>query len=354
MLIQAPSSGCIGAPFLDAQFVAQKNNFKLVKAGFQQQETTVQCSMTSQAGLWGINKAFMELVTKWVNNQDIPAVIGYPDPSIAWHEEIVHYTAPGPLGNVDLEMTLLFPKVNGPVPVVLYAHGDIEFNAPEIQYKQRYRDMIVALEFLHQGIAVAFPSRHGVGLSEGVYKLGYVSDADPAYIPRIHANDMYPALKYLQNRPEIDPHRVILVGQSAGGYSTMYMASQSPDGVIGAINFSGGRSDSYANESPHYLNRMLIDSFGELGKTTYIPSLWIYAENDSRFTPTTIQRSYEAFVAAGAKSRLLLLPPTPGDGHYVYHLPDLWRPALLQYLQEIGVAKATASEVAAQGNAPAQ
>jgi len=96
------------------------------------------------------------------------------------------------------------------------------------------------------------------------------------------------------------------------------------------------------------LNSFMVNGFDEFGKTIHIPSLWIYAENDSRFTVNTIHATYDAFVHAGGKATLLLTPPVQEDGHFVYHVPELWRSALVQYLNELGIAKPIAGEVAAK------
>jgi pimeloyl-ACP methyl ester carboxylesterase len=117
----------------------------------------------------------------------------------------------------------------------------------------------------------------------------------------------------------------------------MYIASQSPTGLIGAIDFSGGRTNMTSVNGPSHLNQMMVDGFFEFGKTTRIPTLWVFAENDSRYTANTIRASHEAFQAAGGKARLLLNPPIEGDGHHIHHKPVLWRAALKEYLTEIGV-----------------
>jgi len=127
-----------------------------------------------------------------------------------------------------------------------------------------------------------------------------------------------------------------MAGQSAGGYSTMYIASQNPAGLIGAIDFSGGRNDIKIGSGPGYLNQMMVNGFAEFGKTTRIPALWVFAENDSRYTANTIRASHEAFQAAGGKARLSLNASLEGDGHFIYHKPELWRAALNEYLGEIG------------------
>jgi len=162
-----------------------------------------------------------------------------------------------------------------------------------------------------------------------------VNDADPTYRARVHTRAIMPAIEYLRHEKELNPEKMIVLGQSAGAYATMYIASQNPPGVIGAINFAGGRSNNYDGEPVKFRNDITIEGNAEFGKTTRIPVLMIYAENDSRGTPNTIRLSYEAFVHSGGTATLLLVPPIQGDGHYLFHYPDLWRDAFLRYLREI-------------------
>lgn len=333
MLVHAPSAQCDISPFIEAEIVARQNNFKLVIAGYEKQETRASCNTGTQSRLTGLDEDFAQFVSNWLNGAEMPSFIGYTSPPIAWREKIVHYT----FGSLQLEMTLLLPDGPGPFPIAIFNHGDIEMSTDYIRYKARFRDMTVAREFLRTGIAVAFPSRPGVGMSEGVYPSPgrQLTDADPTYRARVHARPIMPAIEYLRKEKEINSEKMIVVGQSAGAYATMYIASQNPPGVIGAINFAGGRSDQLDGEPAHFRNPITIEGNAEFGKTARIPVLMIYAENDSRGTVNTIRLAYEAFIHSGGTATLLLTPPLNVDGHYLYHYPDLWREVFLRYLREI-------------------
>ena len=148
-----------------------------------------------------------------------------------------------------------------------------------------------------------------------------------------------PALNYLRTRPEIDAQRIILAGQSAGGYSIMHIASTNPPGVIGAVNFAGGRTDFTRSQAASPLNKMMVSGFEAFGKTSRVPTLWVFAENDSRYTADTIRASYAAFVKAGGVGRLVLSPPIAGDGHFIHNRPEFWRDALKHFVSDIGVLK---------------
>jgi len=339
LMLHAPGAQCDSAPFPEAQGLALRSRFTLVQVGYEQQDGKEDCGRGSQHVLQGQEAGVAKAVAGWLEGQEPPAVIGHANPAMAWREEVITYQVPGAFGASRLEATLLLPEARrfgaGPYPVTVFSHGDITFNRD----KGRFRDMLVAREFLQVGVAVLMPARRGVGMSEGTYPKNFShEDGDATYKARVQAEDVLPALAWLRTRPELDAGRLILSGQSAGGYLTMYIASQNPAGLIGAIDFSGGRNDlTKISSGPGYLNRMMVDGFAEFGKTTRVPTLWVFAENDSRYTANTIRASHEAFLAAGGKARLLLQPAIEGDGHHIYHKPALWRAALQAYLGEIGV-----------------
>jgi dienelactone hydrolase len=337
MLIHAPGAVCASAPFLEAGVVARQNRFALVVAGYEKSETREDCGRGSQHVLSGLESEFADTVARWLEGKELPRGIGHANPPVAWREQAVMFPAPGILGTNQLEMTLMLPEGSGPFPVVVFNHGDVSLDDQAIRYKRRVRSTTVAWEFLRHGIAVAVPARRGIALSEGIYPGGFGRyDADPTYKARFHAQDITAALDYLRTRPEIDARRIILAGQSAGGYSIMYIASTNPSGVIGAVGFSGGRTDATPQEGPALLHRTMVNGFEELGRTTRIPTLWIFAENDSKYTTNTIRAAYEAYTRAGGKARLLLHPPIAGDGHFIYNRPETWRGAVQEYLREIG------------------
>ncbi len=342
LMLHAPSAQCDAAPFLEAEALAQRSRFTFVKVGYEQQDSKADCGRTSQHVLHGQEAAVAKAVADWLDGKEVSSVIGHANPQVAWREEIITYQAPSTFGSNRLEATLLLPEAlrfgAGPYPVMVWNHGDVELDHPAIRDKSRIREMVVVREFLQLGVAVLMPARRGVGMSEGTYPKSFsAQDADATYKARVHADDILPALAWLKTRSEIDASRVMMAGQSAGGYSTMYIASQNPAGVIGAIDFSGGRTDKRGDSgTAGYLNQVMVDGFAEFGKTTRMPTLWVFAENDSRYTANTIRASYEAFQGAGGKGRLLLSPPLDVDGHFIYNKPALWRAALKEYLGEIG------------------
>jgi dienelactone hydrolase len=337
LLVQAPTAQCESSPALEAEQFARRHGFAFARAGYSRIDA-LSCAATSQHALRGLEDEFAKLVVRWVDGSADVSDFGALPARVAWQEQIVHFDSPGAIGTLRLEMTLLLPEnASKPVPVVVFNHGDMEIDFVWIRYQRRFRDLIIAREFLRLGVAVAFPARRGVGMSEGTYPRGFQrNDGDATYKGRVHATDIVPAIQALQTRPEIDGQRVLVAGQSAGGYSSMYIASLGLPGVVGVINFSGGRTDAVRAGEPGYKNAMMIDGFAQLGRVTRVPALLVFGENDRVYSDLSVRASHEAFVAAGGKAELVMVRTKGGDGHFAYHEPELWRPAFQTYLTTLG------------------
>lgn len=340
-LVAVPSAKCPAMPFYEQQWVASQQHLRLIQANYPEPEKTIGCGKGRQASLTGLEVPFADLVADLLAGRPVADFIGSPTAQVAWREQVMRYAIPGE--DIHLEMTLLLPDGAGPFPVMIFSHGDVEMDSSSIRYKQRLRDMTVAAEFLRNGVAVAFPARRGVGMSEGLYQQSWSqADGDALYAARRHAADVLPAIEMLRTLPQLDGSRMIIAGQSAGGYTTMYLASLNLPGVIGAINFSGGRTDRGGFGSSALIPTM-IRGFEESGKTTRTPMLWIFAEQDSRYPVTTIQACHEAFTAAGGRATLVIVPYNGHDGHFIYHYPATWRASLDTYLGQIGLPAPTAT-----------
>jgi pimeloyl-ACP methyl ester carboxylesterase len=78
---------------------------------------------------------------------------------------------------------------------------------------------------------------------------------------------------------------------------------------------------------------------GKFGRTTKVPTLWLYSENDTFFSPAFVKEMHDAFQKAGGKVKLVMLPPFGKDGHsFLFNeraLP-LWIEEVDKFLAEIG------------------
>jgi dienelactone hydrolase len=346
MVLQAPGSQCDYVSYTDAAMVAQRNGFRLVQAGYPRAERNNVCGRGSQNTLEGLEAQTAQVIAQWLDGQEPPSAIGHSPAALAWREQVMRYNVPESLGAQTREISILYPEGPGPFPVTVFNHGDVLIEHPQVRYRQRMVDMVVAREFLQVGWAVAFPARRGVGLSDGVYTYENVlDDFNPTYKAQVHAKEILPVLDFLKQLPLLDTSRVVLSGQSAGGYAVMQMATQNLPGVIGLVNFSGGRTDVRGIDgkaTAGYVHEKMVNGFAEFGKATPIHTLWIFAENDSRYSAATVRAAHKAFTDAGGKATLLLYSSLePMDGHFIYQLPQLWRGILQSYLRAIQAPKTT-------------
>ncbi len=79
---------------------------------------------------------------------------------------------------------------------------------------------------------------------------------------------------------------MIAVGSSAGGFASIALSATAPPGLVAAISFAAGRGsradDDVCDEEA------LVRAMAAFGRTSRIPMLWIYAENDKFFRPDSL------------------------------------------------------------------
>ena len=95
------------------------------------------------------------------------------------------------------------------------------------------------------------------------------------------SHDILAALAYFAGQGFVDPNRVVLIGQFAGGLGSVAADSWNPPGVVGFVNFSGGRGSrsSGSNCSPKHL----FDATINFGRTTTILNIWIFVSEEDFF-----------------------------------------------------------------------
>ena len=104
------------------------------------------------------------------------------------------------------------------------------------------------------------------------------------------------------------------------------------------INFSGGRGGrSYGRANQNCSPEQLVETAGDFGRTTRVPTLWLYSSNDSYFGPDIARRMAEAYRAAGGRIDFHLLPAFDPDGHFLAELPEaaaVWQPLVDAFLRK--------------------
>ncbi|BEV14251.1 alpha/beta fold hydrolase [Herbaspirillum sp. DW155] len=236
-------------------------------------------------------------------------------------------------------ITQFKPAGPGPFPILILNHGRSPTNR---QDPPRFRFTRQVRYFLSRGFAVFEPTRIGYG--------AYMTQFDPEdsggcnskdYAPMAEAGstEILAVLDYARQQPYVDPKRVLLVGQSVGGYLTVATSARNPEGVIAAINFAGGSGgDPEKRPANPCAPQRLEEMYARFGQAARMPMLWIYTENDLYFGPTYTKAWHAAFVKAGGTAEYRLLPPFAQNGHTLFARgPEIWEPIVGEFLDKIGL-----------------
>ena len=209
------------------------------------------------------------------------------------------------------------PNEPGRFPLVLLTHGSPRA-AAERAAMTPLAMLPQALEFARRGFAVVIVMRRGHGGSDGGWAEGFGSCDNANYVAAGNAGaaDLKTTLEFVSHRSDVDPTRMIAVGVSAGGFATVALTADPPPGLVAAISFAGGRGSLESNRVCR--PDRLIDAFHTFGKSSRVPMLWVYAENDHYFAPALAQQFKSAFVDGGGQVDFVAAPAFGNDGHDLF------------------------------------
>jgi dienelactone hydrolase len=237
-----------------------------------------------------------------------------------------------------IEVTVFKPDGPGPFPIVVLSHGSPR-SAEDRRSEGRQRLAAQSRRFVQMGFAVLVPTRRGYGESGGSWAESYGTCRNPDYHAAglETARDLGAAVDAVRGEPWADTGRVVLAGQSAGGFGSVAAASQGMKGVVAVVNFAGGRGsqgpDDVCGEA------RLVEAMGRYGRGARVPGLWVYSVNDRFFGPSLARRMHAAFVHAGGEAQLFEAPAIGDDGHgYFARAMDDWSPRVAAFLRRVGAA----------------
>jgi len=201
------------------------------------------------------------------------------------------------------------------LPLVILTHGapgearDRKNYVPEMYLPQA--KAIAAL-----GYMVASIERRGFGRSAEPFMESPGSCKHRSYMMSAEktSEDISGAFNYLKKRSDVDPSRIVIAGQSAGGFVMTQFARRNPPGLRGVISFAGGRgSDGHGKVCDL---EQLNSVYAESGRDTKVPELWVYADNDKSFGPY-FKKWFQLYTASG-KATLFEVPSFGDDGHHLF------------------------------------
>jgi dienelactone hydrolase len=247
---------------------------------------------------------------------------------------------PSPDRRAPMRTLVLRPKGAGPFPLVLINHGSTQ-NAARRAAMTMPQYTALAQWFLARGYVVALPLRPGHGKTGGPYLEDQkgCARADFRNAGLATADSIETALRYMTAQPDVKRTGVVVVGQSAGGWGAVALGSRNPAGVSAVVSFAGGRGGrSNEKADTNCAPNLLVDAAGSFGRGARVPTLWIYAENDSYFGPALSRRMVDAYRAAGGIAEYRLLPPYGADGHTLIEMREgakLWGPLIGNFLDKL-------------------
>ena len=239
----------------------------------------------------------------------------------------------------EITVTVFELADHAPYPLLVLNHGRAADDAGRVKMgRARYSE--ASKWFASQGYSVWVPTRIGYGVSG--------TDEDPEYTGTCQNKRYAPGytasvdqtlqvIEYAKRRTDIDGRRIIVVGQSFGGMTSIGVAARNVPGVVATINFAGGGGANPGSQPGEpCLPDRLRAMFEDYGKTSRVPTLWVYTENDKWMGSRYPKEWFDAFRSAGGTGEFVLQPPFGEDGHTLFARgPALWQPIVGSFLEGI-------------------
>jgi dienelactone hydrolase len=241
------------------------------------------------------------------------------------------------------------PVGDGLFPLAIMNHG-VSLNPRDRSLFPLVEFRDAAMWFARRGYFVVAPVGSGYGASaidvpeRGIYG-PFFSKVGKCGNPNFRDSGLAVAqvdlwiVDFMASENRTLPNDVIVVGQSAGGWAAIALSSLNPPPIKAIITFAagrGGRTDGKPNNN--CAPDRLVAATGQFGRTSRVPMLWIYIENDTFFGPALSKRMHEAFTAAGGRAEYHLLPPFADEGHFLVGSASsisMWSPLVEGFLDRL-------------------
>jgi len=248
-------------------------------------------------------------------------------------------------GALRLKAYLWVPAGSGTFPAVLFNHG----RSDSAQYHWRAANLTLAAAaqaigpvFAQHGYVFLFPFRRGEGLSAGQGQ--FIGDllereentkgtAARKHLQLIllntdHLDDSLAGLAFLKRLPQVDVHRIALIGHSFGGQLTILETARDHT-VRAAVTFGAAAASWEGSEETRTSLLAAVDNISA-------PLLLIHAANDYSTAPGQAMAQQ---LARSSKPYSLKIYPSVGnsssDGHnFLYSNPSVWEGDVLEFLRE--------------------
>lgn len=238
------------------------------------------------------------------------------------------------------------PDGDGPFPLVVMNHG-VAIGSLERSFFPQVEFRDAAIWFARRGYMVIAPIRPGYGVSaldrphRAMFPI-YFAEIGSCENPDFHkpgfaiATIIQWTIDFAVKQRLAKPDKVLVVGQSGGGWGALALSSQNLPSVRAIIAFAagrGGHKDGKPNSN--CAPDRLVAAAADLGKSARTPTLMIYSRNDSYFGPELSKRLFDAYSQAGGRAEYHLVQAFGADGHLLVDSADaisIWEPLVNDFL----------------------
>jgi dienelactone hydrolase len=234
-----------------------------------------------------------------------------------------------------IETQIYAPQAEGKFPLVVINHGHVPLpHARDL--REVFRGQ--ALEFVRRGYVVVVPYRAGYSNSSGDSTIN--DTCSTTGDGRHWASEVVAVIDYARKLPNVDDSKIVVLGQSQGGFTTVALGSMNVPGVIGIVDLVG------AAKQPHCKDgySTATSAFADYGKTSSIPALFMYGDNDdygSAEPDNSVPRGYlKAYNDAGGHATLYDYGEYGKDSHMMFHHKDgvpIWTPPIGRFFESLGL-----------------
>ncbi len=247
----------------------------------------------------------------------------------------------GGLRSGEMIITHYKPPGDGPFPALIALHG----RGSDRAKPGRWRYLDIARHWTRRGFAVFVPTRLGygdTGLQPDPESTGPCNGKRFEVAAEAASRQVLATIDFAVAQPWIDKSKVIVKGQSVGGFAAIATVGKNHPSVIASINFAGGAGgDPKTRPGNPCQGERLGAVYAAAGSANAgaTPTLWLYAENDNYWGQTLPRRWHAAFTEAGGQAEFVMFPPLGNEGHALLRNGrHLWRPAVDRFLGQLGIA----------------
>ena len=266
-----------------------------------------------------------------------------PDLDAALREAVHRVLVAGT--DASIVVTSFRPPGDGPFPWIVLSHGTAT-TAEANRAIGRYRPLPPIREWVRRGYAVIVPVRRGYGESGGEHfgdAYGGCARPDFRRAGEGAALDLLATIAWAKAERDLDTKRWLLVGQSAGGFASIYTATKHPDGLVAVLAFAPGRGgDPEKRPGEPCASDRMAELFASIAPHVPVPVLWFYAANDQFIGPRVQKLWFESFRSARGRGELVVIAPFPERlGHGVFPSTrgiPLWTSAVSRFFAAQGLA----------------